>query len=80
MGGVAYIRTNKTTITLTIFLMKKIIYAALCALMLGAVPSWAQWGPRTIPEPTDGLTQREPCLKGRKANIFPNKTPPQPQV
>ncbi|MCR5840639.1 MAG: endo-1,4-beta-xylanase [Bacteroidales bacterium] len=35
--------------------MKRIIYAALCALMLGAVPSWAQWGPRTIPEPTDGL-------------------------
>ena len=35
--------------------MKKILIAGLCALMMGAVPAGAQWGPRTIPEPTDGL-------------------------
>ncbi len=35
--------------------MKRILIAGLCALMLGAVPAGAQWGPRTIPEPTDGL-------------------------
>ena len=35
--------------------MKKILLAGMCALMLGALPSWGQWGPRAIPEPTDGL-------------------------
>ena len=35
--------------------MKKILLAGLCALMVGALPSRAQWGPRAIPEPTDGL-------------------------
>ena len=35
--------------------MKKLILAGLCALMIGAIPSRAQWGPRAIPEPTDGL-------------------------
>ncbi len=35
--------------------MKKILLAGLCALMMGALPSRAQWGPRAIPEPTDGL-------------------------
>ena len=35
--------------------MKKLILAGLCALMIGALPSRAQWGPRAIPEPTDGL-------------------------
>ena len=35
--------------------MKKALFTGLCALLLCAVPSWAQWGPRTIPEPTDGL-------------------------
>ncbi|MBO5545806.1 MAG: endo-1,4-beta-xylanase [Bacteroidales bacterium] len=35
--------------------MKRLILAGLCALMIGAIPSRAQWGPRAIPEPTDGL-------------------------
>ena len=35
--------------------MKRTLIAGLCALILGAVPAGAQWGPRTIPEPTDGL-------------------------
>ena len=35
--------------------MKKTLVAAMCALILGAIPSAAQWGPRPIPEPTDGL-------------------------
>ena len=35
--------------------MKKFLIAGLCALVLGAIPSGAQWGPRAIPEPTDGL-------------------------
>ena len=35
--------------------MKRLLIAGLCALMLGAVPSLAQFGPRAIPEPTDGL-------------------------
>ena len=35
--------------------MKKILFVGLCALCLCALPSWAQWGPRVIPEPTDGL-------------------------
>ncbi len=35
--------------------MKRILLAGLCALVLGAVPSWAQRGPREIPTPTDGL-------------------------
>ncbi len=35
--------------------MKKILFAGLCALMLGAIPAGAQFGPRMIPEPTDGL-------------------------
>ena len=35
--------------------MKKILLAGMCALMLGAVPSRAQFGPRAIPTPTDGL-------------------------
>ena len=35
--------------------MKRILIAGLCALMLGAVPAGAQWGPRVTPEPTDGL-------------------------
>ena len=33
----------------------RMIIAGLCALVLGAVPAGAQWGPRPIPEPTDGL-------------------------
>ena len=35
--------------------MKKVLIILLCALSLGAVPTWAQFGPRIIPEPTDGL-------------------------
>ena len=35
--------------------MKKTIFAGVCALLLCALPAGAQWGPRTIPEPTDGL-------------------------
>ena len=35
--------------------MKKVLIALTCALMLGAVPALAQFGPRTVPEPTDGL-------------------------
>ncbi len=35
--------------------MKRILIAGLCALMMGAIPAGAQWGPRQIPEPTDGL-------------------------
>ncbi len=35
--------------------MKRTLIAGLCALILGAIPAGAQWGPRTIPEPTDGL-------------------------
>ena len=35
--------------------MKKTLVAVMCALILGAIPSAAQWGPRPIPEPTDGL-------------------------
>ena len=35
--------------------MKKTLVAAMCALVLGAIPAAAQWGPRPIPEPTDGL-------------------------
>ena len=35
--------------------MKRTLIAGLCALILGAVPAGAQWGPRPIPEPTDGL-------------------------
>ena len=35
--------------------MKKLLSTILCALALGAVPAGAQWGPRPIPEPTDGL-------------------------
>ena len=35
--------------------MKKTLVAMMCALILGAIPSAAQWGPRPIPEPTDGL-------------------------
>ena len=35
--------------------MKKLLFAGLCALMLGAIPAGAQFGPRQIPEPTDGL-------------------------
>ena len=35
--------------------MKKVLIALLCALSLGAVPTWAQFGPRVTPEPTDGL-------------------------
>ena len=36
-------------------MMKKLLFTGICALILGAVPAGAQWGPRTIPEPTDGL-------------------------
>ncbi len=35
--------------------MRKSLLAWLCALLLCAVPSHAQWGPRVVPEPTDGL-------------------------
>ena len=35
--------------------MKRILIAGLCALMMGAIPAGAQFGPRQIPEPTDGL-------------------------
>ena len=35
--------------------MKRILIAGLCALMMGAIPTWAQFGPRAIPTPTDGL-------------------------
>ena len=35
--------------------MKKLLFAGMCALLLCALPSRAQWGPRQIPEPTDGL-------------------------
>ena len=35
--------------------MKKFLIAGMCALLLGALPSQAQWGPRVTPEPTDGL-------------------------
>ena len=35
--------------------MKKTIFAGVCAFLLCALPAGAQWGPRTIPEPTDGL-------------------------
>ncbi len=35
--------------------MKRILIAGLCALMLGAIPAGAQFGPRVIPTPTDGL-------------------------
>ena len=35
--------------------MKKVLIAAMCALMLGAIPTHAQFGPRVVPEPTDGL-------------------------
>ena len=35
--------------------MKRNLIAGLCALMLGAIPAGAQFGPRAIPEPTDGL-------------------------
>jgi len=35
--------------------MKKVLIALTCALMLGAVPALAQFGPRVVPEPTDGL-------------------------
>ena len=35
--------------------MKRTLIAGLCALILSAIPAGAQWGPRTIPEPTDGL-------------------------
>ena len=38
-----------------ISMKKKILLAAWFALFLGAVSAWAQWGPRSIPEPTDGL-------------------------
>ena len=33
--------------------MKRILIAGLCALMMGAIPAGAQFGPRQIPEPTD---------------------------
>ena len=35
--------------------MKKTIFAGVCAFLLCALPAGAQWGPRQIPEPTDGL-------------------------
>ena len=35
--------------------MKRMITTGICALILGAVTAGAQWGPRPIPEPTDGL-------------------------
>ena len=35
--------------------MKRSLIAGICALILGAFPAGAQWGPRPIPEPTDGL-------------------------
>ena len=35
--------------------MKRLLIAGMCALMMGALPSRAQWGPREIPTPTDGL-------------------------
>ena len=35
--------------------MNKHLLTALCALLMCALPSYAQWGPRVIPEPTDGL-------------------------
>ena len=35
--------------------MKRILFAGMCALFLGLFPAGAQWGPRQIPEPTDGL-------------------------
>ena len=35
--------------------MKKILLAGMCALLFGALPSFAQFGQRAIPTPTDGL-------------------------
>ena len=35
--------------------MKKLLLTALSALAIGLLPAGAQWGPREIPEPTDGL-------------------------
>ena len=35
--------------------MKKVLFTLMCALLLGAMPARAQFGPMVIPEPTDGL-------------------------
>ena len=40
--------------------MKRTLIAGLCALILGAVPAGAQWGPRTIPEPMNNRNVADP--------------------
>ncbi len=50
-----YLRKNTGIYLITISEMKKLLFSGICALILSAVPAGAQWGPRTIPEPTDGL-------------------------
>ena len=51
--------------------MKRIILAGMCALVFWALPSYAQWGSREIPTPTDGLkdTYKDYFMVGASVNI-----------